>query len=510
MAMNSNSELLPERVECSLEAHGGNAEAGALRWSSAEVFFLEHPLTETMLVVGSDGAVYTGISCPDDSTDGSILRSRDRGRSWERQVPQRPIDGGRALHGSMGTLAYDRASGRLFATSMEDPTCAIDNPWAEKIAKLMKTQVSWSDSLAYSDDGGEQWHVVRGQFKDGGDWGKTFIGPAATLASRSQLQRNGYPNIVYHMAGATFSETAYFWKSLDGGKTFQRTAAPVFSSYVGRTPLPYGEKPEFPAGSPREAEAHTLAGKGVVTADGLVLIPANICGFARLYMSADEGDSFTFVPLPFAHARSKKSFDGVTGFQEPPNGGRPMIPQQPFHAFYGSTAMSSLWSQQLAIDSEGTLYLSWVDALDDLPYLAWSRDRGQSWSAPVCVSSPKVNLASICGIAVGAPGEIAIAYYGSRDAGWTFDGCVTVSADVFAREPSFRTVHTQPDSPIQANRLSEPCEYVGVDFAPDGSVWASFARDTRRIDHSDAKIQGDGNFHYDSRRYRGVVVKIAR
>jgi hypothetical protein len=351
---------------------------------------------------------------------------------------------------------------------------------------------------------------MRGQFKDGGDWGKTFVGPAATDTSRSQLQRNGYPSVVYHVTGATFSETAYVWKSLDGGQSFQRTRAPVFSSYVGRTPLPYGEKPAQPAGHPREADAHTLAGKGVVTADGLVLIPANVCGFARLYVSADEGDSFRFVPLPFARARSKRSYDGLTGFQDPPNGGRPMIPQQPFHALYGSTAMSSLWSQQLAIDAEGTLYLSWVDALDDLPHVAYSRDRGQSWSAPIRVSPPGIDMASISGIAVGAPGEVAVAYYGSRDGGWTFDGCVTVSADVFASEPAFQTVQTRPEDPIQPNRLSEPCEYVGVDFAPDGAVWASFSRDTRRIDRSLEKYQGDGNFHYNSRRYRGLAVRLAR
>jgi hypothetical protein len=127
---------------------------------------------------------------------------------------------------------------------------------------------------------------------------------------------------------------------------------------------------------------------------------------------------------------------------------------------YGSTAMSSLWSQQLAV-------------------------------------------------AVGAPGELAVAYYGSRDGGWTFDGFVSVSSDACSDSPTFRSVQTRAEAAIQPNRLSEPCEYVGVDFAPDGAVWASFARDTRRIDRSSSKYQGDGNFHYNSRRYRGVVVRVS-
>jgi hypothetical protein len=246
-----------------------------------------------------------------------------------------------------------------------------------------------------------------------------------------------------------------------------------------------------------------------VARDGTLFLPANVCGFARIYLSTDEGDSFTHVALPFAHARSRRSWDGVTGFTEPPNGGRPWLAQQPFHAMYGSTAMSALWSQQLAIDAEDTLYLSWVDALDDLPYLACSRDRGQTWSEPVSVAAPEINMASISAIAVDAPGRVAIAYYGSRDGGWSFDGCLAVTDDAFARAPSFCSVQTCPEAPIQPNRLSEPCEYVGVDFAPDGSVWASFTRDTRRVDRSSEQIQGDGNFHYNSRRYRGVIVHVA-
>ena len=174
----------------------------------------------------------------------------------------------------------------------------------------------------------------------------------------------------------------------------------------------------------------------------------------------------------------------------------------------GSTAMSSLWSQQLAADAEGTLYLSWVDALDDHPYLAISRDRGQHWNAPRCLAPDGVDMASISGIAVLGVGKVAIACYGSRDAGWSFDGFVTVTRDALAATPCRQSVQTSPEQPLQPNRLSEPCEYVGVAFAPDGSLCVSFARDTRVVDRSSEQRQADGNFHYNGTRFLGVVLHL--
>ena len=71
---------------------------------------------------------------------------------------------------------------------------------------------------------GQTWKVNRGQLCYGGDWGKTFVGPPATAASRAALARAHYPNVVYHCMGATVQVTRTCWKSLDGGATWLGTA----------------------------------------------------------------------------------------------------------------------------------------------------------------------------------------------------------------------------------------------------------------------------------------------
>jgi len=225
-------------------------------------------------------------------------------------------------------------------------------------------------------------------------------------------------------------------------------------------------------------------------------------------VSEDEGDSWTYRPIDVANVRGKKTYGTILGFQEPPNAGKPLKPQQPFHAYYGSTAMSALWSQQLALDEHESFYLGWIDALDDLPYVSVSRDRGVTWSEPVCVSPPEIEMASIGAIAVGRPGEVAVAYYASRDGGESFDACVSVTRDVFAGIPSVRTAYVSPSKPLQPNRLSEPIELVGVAFAPDGRVWASFARDNHVLDLKSEARQCDGNFKYNGTRFTSVVVRI--
>ncbi len=477
---------------------------------SASVQFLDINVTENTLKTDAKGNIYCGVTCANEKAKGGILRSSDNGKSWERMIPEIPGDKETVINASMGSIAVDQQTGRLFVSSCGDPTCVPDNPWSGKIAKLLRDNRTWSDTLVYSDDQGESWHILRGQFKDGGDWGKTFLGPPAIDASKNKLSSNNYPNIIYHLAGATFSLTQYCWKSLDGGKSFQLTKKPVFSNYTRKTPLPYGGEPEIPAGYPRIDDTHTLSGVGVVTADGTIYIPANICGFPRIYISRDEGDSWSFLDIPVAKVRGIKTYDGITGIHEPPNGGKPYKPQQPFHKLYGSTGMSAIWSQQLAIDEDERFYLSWVDARDDLPYLSISNDRGKTWNKPLMISAPGVNMASISAIAVRNPGEVVISYYGSRDGGWSFDGFITLSRNALDADPIFHSAQTCTEAPIQYNRLGEPCEFTGAVFTPDGTAWASFSRDTCVIDDSSGERQCDGNFEYNGTRFYAVIAKLGK
>jgi hypothetical protein len=70
----------------------------------------------------------------------------------------------------------------------------------------------------------------------------------------------------------------------------------------------------------------------------------------------------------------------------------------------------------LGMDSQGNLYAAWTKFADRLPYLAISRDRGLHWSSPLMIAAPGVNEAFEPQLVSGATGQVAVTYYGSKNA----------------------------------------------------------------------------------------------
>ncbi len=44
----------------------------------------------------------------------------------------------------------------------------------------------------------------------------------------------------------------------------------------------------------------------------------------------------------------------------------------------------------VAADEAGNLFASWI-SIDDMPWMAYSRDQGDTWSEPMMVAPPGVN-----------------------------------------------------------------------------------------------------------------------
>jgi hypothetical protein len=459
-------------------------------------------VTEANLVADGRGSIYIGMTA---SGGADVLRSDDRGATWRRLTPAE--GDARIPSAGMSWLVRDPDSGRLFASSLMDPACA--NP-------------IFSDVIAYSDSRGARWRVHRGKFCDGGDWGKTFLGPPATSAHRQALRDAGYPNAVYHCMGATVQVTRQCWRSLDGGDTWQRTANPV-SEYptlgLGVTPAPYTGPPDADATrlfgecgleGARYPDPHVLPGNGVVGADGTIYIPSNACGDVVLSVSDDGGDTWRTSPIPDAFSRGWYPHgDGVGGFVVPQNGGLPHAPAQGFRSIYGEAAMSALFSQQFTIDAKGNIYFAWVDARDDRPYLMVSRDGARTWGRRTPIAPPGLRWASTATVTVEEPGHVAVAYFGTREQ-TAYDGYLSETHDALAAEPTWQTTSvTGKGRALQPNGIGEPTEYVGLDIAPDGSAWAVFPRDTCVYDPAKAGIQCDDYTHYDQERYEGVVLRLA-
>jgi hypothetical protein len=471
---------VPARVACQLE--------------------LGAPITETTLTT-DDRGVFVGLTAAGGS---DILRTDDQGASWKRLAPAEGA--ARLPSAGMGWIVRDPDSGRLFASSLRDPTCA--NP-------------IFSDVMSYSDDRGASWHVERGRFCDGGDWGKTFLGPPANAAQAQALKAAGYPNAVYHCMGATVQVTRQCWRSLDGGKSWQRTANPV-SEYptlgLGVTLAPYSGPPlldtkrafgECGLDGARFPDPHVLTGNGVVASDGTIFVPANACGDVVMAVSSDGGDTWHASEIPDALSRGWYPHgDGATGYVVPRNGGLPHAPGQAFRSIYGEAGMSALFSQQFAIDRNGVLYFAWIDARDDRPYLMVSRDRAKTWSKRSLISPPGLKWASTATVSVREPGHVAVAYFGTPG-GTAYDGYLSETRDALAPAPTWQTMKVAGKGrPLEPNGIGEPTEYVGLGIAHDGTPWAVFPRDT--CVYSASKPDPCDDFtNYDQSRYEGVVARMA-
>jgi hypothetical protein len=182
-----------------------------------------------------------------------VLRSSDRGRTWDVASPRLA---GNNVHASTGDpyVYVDRteAGSRVFTVDLEGFVCSL---------------------LSFSDDGGETWTTnPLGCGRPVNDHQTVFAGPPVESATL------GYQNVVYYCYHDV--ATSACSKSLDGGLTFVPTGAPSFTNHAYGTELCGG-----------------LHGHGYAGPDGTVYIPKGHCGFPWLAISRDEGATWTRVQV---------------------------------------------------------------------------------------------------------------------------------------------------------------------------------------------------------------------
>lgn len=229
-----------------------------------------------------------------------------------------------------------------------------------------------------------------------------------------------YSKIVYYC----FNKLKYTdcTKSLDGGLTF------------------------LPTANTTNPECSGLNGHGVSDSRGWIYIPYTGCGeHPAIAMSKDEGSSFTVLhPAPTSQV----------------NGGDP----------------------SLAVDKKDNLYLMWNDS-DRRPVLSTSTNGGMSWSKPISVAAPGVVRTNLATLTVGAPGKIAVAYYGTSDTedkGSFWNGYIASGVGVLGPNPVFYSASiNDPKHALKANgcgpgRCGRVLDFIDVEIAPDGSPWAVY------------------------------------
>lgn len=326
-----------------------------------------------------------------------------------------------------------------------DPLIHVDEETGRVFTVDYQLHTALCSELSFTDDGGKNWTTT--QVCGHTDHQNLFTGPPVSSPTV------GYPNVVYFCAingGAmtSFGALTTCAKSLDGGITFAYTGTP-----------PYHD-------DPRQSDGHFgIPGKcggetshGVAGPDGTIYIPRGYCGQPYLAISRDEGLTWTRVQV------ADNGMPRTRGDQLEHESG-------------------------VAVDDEGNLYYVW-GAEDRLPYLAISRDGGETWSKPMMIGAPSVTEASFPAIDVGAPGRIAVMYMGTENSpGAPFDGEYTatnwngymmMTTTALARKPVFftATVNDPADplivGPCGPLRCEDAGDFFDVVIAPDGTPWAAF------------------------------------
>jgi hypothetical protein len=354
----------------------------------------------------------------------AITISHDGGATWK--VQNLPLQAG-TLSTAMW-VNVDPGTNRLWLAPMgtNPGTC----PGITQVA-----QVIWSD------DEGVTFHTPPGdpascRQLSGGQ--SVIEGPAPV----GQPQPVGYPHVVYECGQVSDSAiplSVHCWKSLDGGQTWSYAEGPNNppSDCTGK----YGGRGKVvgPDGTLYMAMECTPAAGGATTG-----------GPGPLYLatSHDEGNTW--------------SYQFVTST-----------------SYYNTDAV--LLVTALAIDQQGNLYITWVNAQNQ-PMLIIGK--GSTWpSSPLNIAQPGVNYVTRVAVAVNSPGHVALAYTGTTGGiDGSFNGYITQSSDALSTNPTFIGASVNnPSQPIMSSAYAENITSnkgriwtLSPVFGPDGSVWAGF------------------------------------
>jgi hypothetical protein len=337
-------------------------------------------------------------------------------------------------------------------------------------------------NLSISTDGGDTWHYkLLNEFK-GLDWIKYTSGPAKTSTPV------GFPKVMYISGPTPISTPAVVFgpkehqvlKSLDGGETWA-TAGGFDIRLLNNGCL---------------TTEYILMGASTVTPNGDLYIAGRRCTKLTVAKSTDEGKTWKLSDVPNA-----KLITGLT----------PAV--IPFNPNYVLT-------QPITSDSAGNLYVLYTDT-KDLLRLSYSRNQGVTWSNPVVISAPSITAAHMTSLTVKAPGQIAIAYYGSEDTTSTvkkYNAYVAESSNVFSMLPAFKSQMINPPSdPTNTNGFDanyfgmlvggDLSELTQIQYAPTGDLFVSLVKDM--CPNGSSKCNWDFDAHFKS-KYKAIVGRVTQ
>ncbi|MES2154211.1 MAG: sialidase family protein [bacterium] len=318
-----------------------------------------------------------------------------------------------------------------------DPYMYVD-PWTSRVIDFDMCGTLSAFCMSYSDDDGATWtprSIVTGE--------STALDHQSIAAAPAGegVTTVGYPNVLVFCVNRGLSTVGpYCSTSRDGG--------------INWSPL----IPGSPAG---KAQCSGLSGHVHGSIDGRFYRGNPSCTGPAVYRSDDGGLTWSEHTI-------------------------------------NTTSGSLLHDIEVGIDAKGNVYAGWI-ADDGLPYLALSRDHGDTWPIQMMVAPPGVTATGFPAVAAGADGRVVMAYIGTTlEKGYdgsqtkaTWNGYLSVLTDAFAENPLITTVTVNDPAtdPLSTGacgnvRCGGFGDFIDVTIDPSGRPWAAMANN----EHGDSGL----------------------
>lgn len=307
--------------------------------------------------------------------------------------------------------------------SSNDPYIYVDK-WTDRIFKFDMHALT-AMFVEYSDDDGQTWSIP---YSAEGYYSPQDHQSIASTLDVNGITLTGYDTVlVFCINTGSSAAGPQCSRSLDGGHTWDI------------------QRPGYPIGTPQCSGLHGhLAGSN----DGAIYRGNPSCDGPAVYRSVDGGYTWTE------------------------------------HTITTEVPMQEGWhSHEVAVgtDEAGNLFASWI-SIDQMPWMAWSRDQGETWSEPMMVAPPGVNETGFPTIFAGEDGRVVVGYIGESEQGGGWSGYMSVMTDAFADPPLITTVAVNaPDDILDATddcgnvRCGGFGDFIDVEIDDEGRPWIALA-----------------------------------
>ena len=305
--------------------------------------------------------------------------------------------------------------------SSNDPYVYVDK-WTDRVVKFDMHALT-AMFVEYSDDDGSTWSIPLSA--------EGYYSPQdhQSIASMPDVNGIGFHDTVYVFCINTGASAVgpQCSRSLNGGLTWDI------------------QRPGYPIGTSQCSGLHGHVAGG---SDGSVYRGNPSCDGPAVYRSLDGGYTWTE------------------------------------HTITTEIGMQQGWHSHevaVAVDEAGNVHASWIST-DEMPWYAYSRDQGDTWSEPMMIAAPGVNRTGFPTIFAGDEGRVALGYIGlqSGHAGW--NGYMAVMTDAFSEFPLITSVSVNLfEDPLD---ITEDCgdvrcggfgDFIDIEIDDEGRPWIALA-----------------------------------